>query len=205
MKRFRITFFLSTLLFALSLQAQTAVGEAQAKQMLQQISKAAQNTKSIDCQFVQKKTMSFLNETMTSKGRLCFQSPSRLRWEYTTPTPYVFVINGGVVRIQSKSGSNTIDLRANKRFQGIAQMMMNSVTGKNLAANGDFKTKMLTNGDEWIAELTPLRKDVKQMFSLIRLHFSQKQQMMTRVEMVEKNGDRTDIVLQNVKNEHENR
>jgi outer membrane lipoprotein-sorting protein len=40
---------------------------------------------------------------------------------------------------------------------------------------------------------------MKQMFQKIILHFSQKQAMVTQVELLEKNGDKTVIELKNIK------
>ena len=40
---------------------------------------------------------------------------------------------------------------------------------------------------------------MKQMFQRIVLHFSQKQAVVTQVELTEKNGDKTVIELKNIK------
>ena len=40
---------------------------------------------------------------------------------------------------------------------------------------------------------------MEQFFSRVRLHFDPDRQLVTRVEMIEKNGDRTVIDLKNLK------
>ena len=50
----------------------------------------------------------------------------------------------------------------------------------------------------WIT-LKPLRKNIRQLFQNIVLRFSRQQALITKVELTEKNGDKTIIELRNVK------
>jgi len=47
--------------------------------------------------------------------------------------------------------------------------------------------------------LTPVAREVRNMFKTIKLHFDPRTAMVTRVDMVEKSGDTTTITLHNVK------
>ena len=76
---------------------------------------------------------------------------------------------------------------------------MNSVTGRNLTSNKDFACTFFTQGDVWVADLVPQRKEMKQMFSTIRLRFDSKRRMVSQVEMNEKRGDVTIITLKDIK------
>lgn len=171
----------------------------QQKAMIGKINQTEATIRSIDCTFTQVKTMSFLNDKLTSQGRMLFDGGGKLRWEYTSPYSYTFILNGQKVHIQSAKSKQTIDIRQSKLFQGIAQVMMNSVTGKSLADGSDFSCQMYVKGDEWIAMLVPQKKEMKKMFKDIRLHFDSRQQMVTQVEMTEPSGDTTVITLKNVK------
>ena len=108
-------------------------------------------------------------------------------------------INNNRVHIKTSKNSNTIDIRSSRLFQGIARVMMNSVTGKSLSNDSDFSVEMMTQGNEWIASLTPKGKEMKALFKTIRLHFDSQKQMVSKVEMIEKNGDNTVIQLMHVK------
>ena len=77
--------------------------------------------------------------------------------------------------------------------------MLSSVTGECLTDKQRFKTQMFVDGDKWIAQLTPLKKEMKQMFSLLVITFDSKQLIATTVEMREKGGDNTRIELHQVK------
>ena len=112
----------------LSLHAQTKVSAAQAKTMIAKINAAAAKIRTIQCDFQQTKTLSFLNDKMVSKGVMSYDHAGKLRWEYTSPYSYVFIINNNRVHIKTSKNSNTIDIRSSRLFQGIARVMMNSVT-----------------------------------------------------------------------------
>ncbi len=192
---------LVALLLTLGLEAQTLkkTTATQAKAMVEKISRAAAATKTLESGFVQVKSISFLNDKLTSYGRMYYDGSGKLRWEYTKPYTYAFVLNGQQVNIVSKQGSQRIDIAQNKLFKGIAQVMMNSVTGKSLTSGKDFVCEMYTEGDNWVADLTPQRKELKQLFKTIRIYFDSKRQTVGKVEMTERKGDKTVITLKDVK------
>ncbi len=172
---------------------------SQQASMVQRISQASAAVTALDCRFTQVKTLHFLNDRLTSQGRMRFDARGKLRWEYLQPYQYVFVLNGQQVGIKSTTSRQTIDISQSRLFQTIARVMMNSVTGKNLATSADFTCVMYTGHNEWQAHLTPKRKELKKMFKDIRLHFSTDRQMVTRVDMTEPSGDTTVITLHDVK------
>ncbi len=198
----KITGLLLCLLLTLTAQAQSLkkVDAARQRQLIERINRSAAGITTLECRFTQVKTLRFLNDKMTSSGRMLFMADGgRLRWEYQQPYQYTFVINGEKVYIKSARNTQTIDIRQSRLFQSIAEMMMNSVTGKSLTSSADFGCTMYSGGDEWVAQLTPKRKEMKKMFKEIRLHFSAQQQMVTQVEMTEPSGDTTVITLKDVK------
>lgn len=198
----KIAGLLLCLMLALTAQAQSLKKADAAKQreMIERINRTAAGITTLECRFTQVKTLRFLNDKMTSTGRMLFMADGgRLRWEYQQPYQYTFVINGEKVYIKSARNTQTIDIRQSRLFQSIAEMMMNSVTGKSLTSSKDFSCTMYEAGDEWQALLIPSRKEMKKMFKEIRLHFSASRQMVTQVEMTEPSGDTTVITLRDVK------
>lgn len=182
-----------------SLHAQTKASAAQTKAMIAKINAAAAKIRTIQCDFLQTKHLSFLNDKMASKGVMSYDYSGKLRWEYTSPYSYVFIINNNRVHIKTSKNSNTIDIRSSRLFQGIARVMMNSVTGKSMTNDSNFSVEMYIAADDWIAYLTPKDKEMKALFKTIRLHFDSQKQMVSKVEMIEKNGDNTVIQLMHVK------
>ncbi len=172
------------------------LSEAQIKQ---QINTAAASLATMQCDFVQTKHLKMLKSDMVAKGKMYYQKSDKLRWEYITPYSYTFILNGDKVLIKNKNRNDVIDVRQNKIFKEIARIMMNSVVGNCLSDEKSFKTNIASTNTEYVATLQPLRKDMKQMFKNIILHFSKQKSMVSTVELIEKNGDKTIIELNNVR------
>ena len=168
-------------------------------QIRQAITQAASAMKTMQCDFTQTKHLKMLNDKMTSKGRMYYQQTNRLRWEYTTPYSYTFILNDDKVLLKNVQRNDVIDVNKNKLFREIARIMMNSVVGTSLTDDKSFKSTITTNGSEWIASLLPQRKDLKQLFQKIILYFNRTNAMVKQVELIERNGDRTVIELNNIR------
>ena len=206
MKRITIS-----LLFLFSLFFSVAQAQDSEAQIRQKIAAAAQAMTSMQCDFVQTKQLKMLNDKMVSEGHMYYVGadpvPARtetsqkpcLRWEYVKPYQYTFIMNGDRVLLKNKERSDVIDVRQNKIFREIANIMLNSVVGNCLNDDRSFKTSITTAGGQWVATLLPQRKDMKQIFQKIILHFDQQQATVSRVELVEKNGDLTTINLKNIR------
>ena len=163
------------------------------------VNRAAMEMKSMECDFVQTKHLKMLSDKMVSKGRMYYQRKNKLRWEYTSPKKYVFVLNDTKVRIKNGDRNDLIDTNQNKVFKEIGNVMMSSVMGNCLNDTRSFKTTIAETSTEWVASLVPQRKEMKQMIRLIKLHINRQRAMVTSVELIERNGDRTVIELRNVK------
>lgn len=191
MKRLVIIVFLCSILLPVCGQG---LNEAQIKQKINQTASAL---KSMQCDFVQTKHMKLLNDKLVSKGKMYYQKSDKLRWEYLSPYTYTFILNADKVLLKNQKRNDVIDVNQNKMFKEIARIMMNSVVGNCLTDDKNFKTSLTATSTEWIATLLPLRKDMKQMFQKIILHFNKQKSVVTLVELIEKNGDKTVIELKN--------
>ncbi len=167
--------------------------------VMQQINAVASAMKTMQCDFVQTKYIKMLNDKMVSRGKMYYQQSDKLRWEYTSPYTYAFVLNGSKVLISKGNRSDVINVNQSKFFKEIARIMMNSVVGKCLTEKKDFKTSIYGTSTEYVATLYPQQKQMQQMFQKIILHFNRQKSTVSKVELIEKKGDRTVIELQNVK------
>ena len=173
--------------------------KADQAQVIKQINAAASAMKTMQCDFVQTKQIKLLNDKMVSRGKMYYQQSNKLRWEYTSPYTYTFVLNGNKVLLNKGKRNDVINISQSKFFGEIARIMMNSVVGKCLTDTKDFKAAITATQAEYVATLWPQQKQMKQMFQKIVLHFSRKQSAVSKVELVEKKGDTTVIELKNVK------
>ena len=191
----QILFILFIILLPFGVFAQTS----EEQKIVNKINKFNSEISSIECDFVQTKHLQILNDKMVSYGKMYYQQPDKLRWEYKKPYTYVFILNGTKVYLKKESRNDVIDIKQNKVFKSIAEIMMNSVIGKCLTNNKEFKVSILDVNNQWVASLIPQKKELKQMYSKIILYFGKANSIIQKVEMIEKNGDKTIIELKNVK------
>lgn len=165
----------------------------------QKISKTASTIRTMQCDFVQTKQLKMLNDKMVSHGKMYYKQGSKLRWEYTSPYTYIFLLNGTTVVISNNKRNDVIDVNQSNIFKEIVRIMMNCMIGKSLTDERDFSVTISTTSTEWVAKMIPQRKEMKKLFKQIILHFNKQKMMVSSVELIENNGDTTLIELKNIK------
>lgn len=176
---------------------------AQSRQlMLDVIASTTAQTRDMECDFVQTKKIKLLNRSMVSRGHMSYRQPDKLRWEYTTPYTYVFVVNGSKVQILNNNRKDVIDVDRNRMFREIVNIMLGTVAGTSLGDRSSFRTTVTGTQTEYIATLVPQKKEMRQMYSNIILYFDPKAGVVSKIEMNEAKGDMTTIELRNI---HKNR
>lgn len=169
------------------------------QEAMEEIGNATAAMTTMQCDIVQTKSMRMLGENMVSRGKLYCKQPDRLRWEYTSPYSYIFILNGTQVGIKKGHRSDVVDVNQNKLFKEIARIMMNSLLGKCLSDTGSFRAVIGQSGDKYVATLTPLKRELKQMFTNIVLYYDKDAKVISKVVLHEKNGDTTTIELTNIR------
>lgn len=178
----------------------SAVSFAQTQQeIIEQINKASAQMQTLECDFVQTKHLQILDDKMVAKGRMYYQQADKLRWEYVSPYTYIFIMNQNQVLLKNNDRTDVIDVERNRIFKEIARMMMNSIVGNCLSDEKTFKTQVEVAGNEWVATLVPLKKDMKQMWNKLVLHIQPDMKVVSKVEMHEPSGDYTVIDLKNIR------
>ncbi len=172
---------------------------AQQKEVIAKINKATSGLKSMSCSFTQAKHLSMLSDKMVSEGKMSYKQPNKLRWEYTSPYQYLFIFNGTKVYVGNKSRKDVIDTGSNKLFKEVARIMMSTVTGTALSNAADFSVSVEDGKTHWNVTLIPKKKEMKKMFTRIVLSFSKSDLMISEINLHEKNNDRTNIRLRNIK------
>jgi len=153
---------------------------------------ASQKITTIKSDFVQEKELSLLSEKIVSKGKFWFKRENAVRMEYTQPFQYLMIINGSKIYIKDSQKENKISAKSNKLFEQINKTMMDCVNGSALN-NPDFTARVFEAGDTYLAELSPVNKNLKSLFRNINLTVSKKDFSVTKIEMHEPSGDMTTI------------
>ena len=179
-----------------------AFAQTPAEKMIQTISQAGAQMQTLECDFVQVKHLSMLSEDMVSYGKMYYSQPDKLRWEYTRPYEYTFILSGNQVLLNNSNRTDVIDVDKNKMFKEITRLMSSCIVGICLSDEKDFKTTIQDEGKEWVATLIPLKRDLKQMWTRLVIHFDVQNKSVTTVKMYETSGDCTEIELKNVRQNH---
>ena len=172
--------------------------EAQQKEIVNIITQASGAMKTMLCDFTQEKELSFMNEKVTSEGKMFYKQPEKIRWEYTKPIAYVFAMDGKNIFMDSGTNQNRIPARSSKLFSGISDIIIGGISGSGLINSPDFTTKFGIGTDKYVVSLTPLKKEIQDLFSKIQLYVNKTDGRINEVELVEKGGDKTLILLKNM-------
>ena len=193
--------WLSVLFMALGLfaTAQTPLSEAQSNEIMASLTKTASSMQTMQCRFVQSKTMSMLAEPSVSEGKMYFASPDRLRWEYVKPYAFALVVNGERIVKVTDGQAEALNGNSGRMYQGITSMIMSSASGKKLFDATTFDIVLYDDGAYWKAEMTPKRRDMKRMFSQLVFHFDKKTQVIDHVEFLDPKGDNTVIRFEEIR------
>ncbi len=160
----------------------------------QQFAKAAQATKSIQCDFVQEKHLSMLSDKITSTGKFWFKRENMVRMEYEKPSYYLLIINGSNIKTKDGQKENKVSAKSNKVFEQVNKMMIDCVQGTVLD-NKSFGTKVFEGAGTYLVELTPTAKNLQQIFKTITLTVDKKDHSVTKMDMLEQSGDNTAIAF----------
>ena len=161
-----------------------------------QFAAASQKTNTIKSDFVQEKNLSLLAEKIVSKGKFWFKKENAVRMEYTQPFQYLMIINGSEVYIKDSQKENKLSTKSNRLFQQINKIMIDCVNGRALQSS-DFKVRVFEGKTTFMAELSPVNKNLKSLFSNINMIIEKKDYAVSGIEMHEPSGDNTSIHFAN--------
>lgn len=184
---------------SMSAFAQTKLTAAQQQKVVEKVNKSTSAITSMQCNFTQTKSMKMLSKKMKSAGVMYYKKTNKLRWQYTSPYDYTFVLNGDKVHIKSSKSSQKIDVQRNKMFRQITNIILTTITGGSLKSSADFTVEMYQADKKYFARLYPKKKELKQIYSVIEIYFNPELTMVSTVKMQEKTGDVTTVNLINIK------
>lgn len=178
---------------------QTALSNEEQRRVIEEIDRSASKMKSLTCEFVQTKTLKLLRRELVSQGMMYFLFPNKVCWQYTTPYDYTFILNNSKVKIKSSKSVKEFDVQGNKMFRKIVDVIFECITGAGLKSSKDFQVEMHASQGAYYAKLYPKKKEIKQIYNCIEVHFNAAKNMVTHIRMEERSGDTTLIELKKAK------
>lgn len=165
--------FLIPLMLVCTLAGAQGLREADAGEsaaVLARIDAAASFEGRLTADFTQTRHSSLLTEDLVSKGKMDLSAPKTLVWEYVSPA----------------AKRSEIDLTGNARYAAMSR-------------KADFSRTVYADKGGWKICLKPLKRDLKQMFSLIEVWMDDATGEYSKVILTEASGDSTTITFSNVK------
>ena len=152
--------------------------------------------RNIKADFTQTKKVDFLNESVVSKGILFIAEQKRLRWEYEKPYSFAFIFNGEKAWMVNQGVETEFDVKSNKIFKELSELMMFGIGGVSLFENPNFDFSYKRSEEKWGVVLKPKTKEMRSLYSEVELIFSVDYQMEC-VRLIDTAGDETLIQLMN--------
>lgn len=163
------------------------------------IIEVSSSIQTLDCSFVQTKYLTALDGSTESSGRMVYDGrSSSLRWEYLTPVRYAVVLTQDGVSMRTGDGEVTV-LPSDNMFRRISELMAGMVSGQCFAPGGSFDYTVTEADGDLVAEMIPRDRELRRVISGMTMYFDSGSCLLRRLEMKEKGGDVTVIVLSGVK------
>lgn len=151
------------------------------RKMLDEIRRISAGIETFECDFIQRKEIAILRETAEAEGRMYYEKPDCLRWEYLQPQAYYFIINKG------KSGmrkDGTTDRSGGSRIFGeMGKMILACIRGEKLVDEERFEPAYSCNGDLFRISLRSRSRRLQQIMDVLILEFSVQAHTIQAVEM----------------------
>lgn len=134
---------------------------------LERIKEEVASVTAIKADFIQEKHLRMLDAPLISKGRLYFETPRSLRWEYRSPVRSILLMQDKTIRRYVEGGKGLVEqgsqgLEAMRVFLGeICLWMQGEFEG-----NPDFRTEL--KADRTVV-LTPEKKAIAEVVERIAL------------------------------------
>jgi outer membrane lipoprotein carrier protein len=169
------------------------------EKVMETLTQAAASMQCMNCRFTQQKTMAMLTEPTVSEGLMTYNSPDKMRWEYTSPYSFALLVNGEKITKITDGNEEVLDAKSGRMYQGIVSIIMSSANGKKLFDKSMFDVDIQDVGDFWKADMQPKKHNMKRMFTMLTFYFGKDDNIINKVEMTEASGDVTTIQFYDMK------
>ncbi|MGL1886424.1 MAG: outer membrane lipoprotein carrier protein LolA [Reichenbachiella sp.] len=142
---------------------------------------------SLESDFSQVQSFSFLDEVLKSSGKFYFKKPGSLKWDQTSPEAYAFVITP--VAAYSFDGKQKKSMPANSpQLVGFKKFIMGTIDGS-VFVGDDFKNEVtFINGTVKVVML-PQKKALKKIFERVEMEFDEQTLYLKELKFFESEED----------------
>jgi len=177
-------------LVGLTASAQQPLTVSEIASLKEKMATSAKNLQSLESSFTQTKQLSYLEKAAVSSGKLYFKPPRKIRWEYTSPTPYTVIFNDDKMYTRNEAGKTSqTDLSANKRFNALNGLLTETAQNGNFFDENRFTIAYYKNGQGYAAVLIPKEKALNKYIRQIELAIDGTSFLVQQVKIVDPSSD----------------
>ncbi len=191
----RIFIFLLT---AVAFSQNASMSDAEKVSFMKEVAGMAHDLESLSSDFTQTKYIQLMEDKAVSKGKLYYQAPNVLKWEYSMPYDYKILFRENQLHINDNGDKSVTNLKANKLMEKLVGLISGSVNGKLVADYENFDVSLTRDGSTVSALIIPKDPAIRQMFHEIIMVFNQ-DNILNSVRLMEEGGDYTHIDFKNIK------
>ncbi len=174
------------------------LSETELSTFINEVASKANNLESLSSDFTQTKFIQLMEDKSVSKGKLYYQAPNVLKWEYATPYNYKILFKDNQLHIDDDGNKSVTRLNANKLMEKLVSLISGSVNGKLVADHENYDVSFTKEGNSVSAVIIPRDPSIKDMFHEIIMIFDE-DNILNSVRLMEEGGDYTHIDFKNIK------
>lgn len=157
------------------------------------LAEACSRLEIVECGFIQTRHVSLVDGDIVSRGNMVYRKPDMLRWEYTSPEPFAFEINGQDISITYGDGGNVTDVSGNRMYREMVRLLLGAVSGELVTDERMFSVKVCSDGRTVTARLTPKKGELKRLWTCMTMHFEADTYKALGIDLTEAGGSETHI------------
>ncbi|MDR2038096.1 MAG: outer membrane lipoprotein carrier protein LolA [Bacteroidales bacterium] len=164
----------------------------------QKLSDGTRKQKTIESDFIQYKEMEIMEETLTSSGKFYFRDDDVVSLKYTSPEPYLIVVNGEKVKIETNGKKNIYNTSSNPMVTTMQSMFSACLSG-DFTRSKDYALAVFQDDSGYLIEIEPQNRKIKKYIQKIEVIFDKNDFSVNQLIVREPSGDFTKHVFFNKK------
>jgi outer membrane lipoprotein carrier protein len=199
-QRLRVGVVLAVLLAGSAPTASALPGPPSLDEIVTKVQATCARTRDLSAHFEQIATIKSLDQVQKASGILLLKRPEKMRWEYRTPEPRLFVTDGKTLWAYSPAEKQVVVQQIDQAF---ASRLPLAILAGDCALRKDFQVSQVVNAatrgstTSAILDLTPRHPEAG--IARMLLEVSLKDYTVTRTTIFDSQGNTTVITLSEVK------
>jgi len=171
--------------------------QAPTREILSQIEKNMAGITTLSADFVQEKNLAAFQNKLIIKGKIFLAQPGRLAWHVDSPMKYSMVLDNAKVRQWDADSNQTQEMSLDRTpAVGMAiEQMKKWFSGAYSSLENDYRISLLSEKPTEFEFIPRDGNSAGKFISVVKVRFRPDCRYISRIFIVEKNGDTTDLVF----------